>query len=503
MTDCPGPDAFIDSPMPDMLVEHWPTVGWSLFAIDVIVRLILAVRVIYKRSPVADTMVWLLLFLLVPVLSWVLYTLIGGNHLGSKRTKKYEFVTRPIEERSAQIWRHNLVEAETGDSEYAHLAALATNVSGFPTLSGNQLQLIADPGTFLSKLVQDIDAATHHVHLCYYIWDPDIKGKQLADAVIRAAQRGVTCRVLVDSVGSRPLLKSELWERMQRAGVKCVEALPANLWRAVLERVDLRNHRKVAVIDGRVAYCGGQNVTEHNFKSGIGGSRGPWIDATVRMVGPAVQPLQISFLRDWAMDSSEDPTDANALFPRSTAVGSSIVHVIPSGPGPRPEAIHQAFLAMLFAARKEVIMTTPYFVPDEATKAAILNAALRGVDITLMVPKVADSTLVGAAGRSYFEELLEAGVKIWRHQRGLLHVKAMTIDEKFSMIGSANFDVRSFWLNFESTLFVYDEDFTRQLRALQQGFLEESKQVQLDPWRKRPRLAHFRDNVARLFGPLL
>ncbi len=489
--------------MPDMLVDHWPYIGWSLFAIDVIVRLILAVRVIYKRSAVADTMVWLLLFLLVPVLSWVLYTLIGGNHLGSLRTRRYEFITRPIEERSAQIWQHNQVEPEPGEGEYAHLAALATNVSGFPTLRGNHLELIAEPAKFLNRLVQDIDAATHHVHLCYYIWDPDAKGTLLAEAAIRAAQRGVACRVLVDSVGSSSLLKSELWGRMERAGVKCVEALPANVWRAVLERVDLRNHRKVAVIDGRVAYCGGQNVTEHNFKSGIGGSRGPWIDATVRMVGPAVQPLQISFLRDWAMDSSEEPADAGFLFPRSPAVGKSIVHVIPSGPGPRPDAIHQAFLSLLFAARREIIMTTPYFVPDEATKAAILNAALRGVDITLMVPKVTDSTLVGAAGRSYFEELLEAGVKIWLHQRGLLHVKAMTIDQKFSMIGSANFDIRSFWLNFESTLFVYDEDFTHKLRELQLGYLEESKQVMHDAWIRRPRLAHFRDNVARLFGPLL
>ncbi|MFO0832124.1 MAG: cardiolipin synthase [Phycisphaerales bacterium] len=483
--------------------EHWPYVGWSLLAIDVAVRLTLAVRVVSKRAPVADTLTWLLLFLLLPILSWVLYTFIGGNRLGSRRIKRYEFLTRPIEERSAQMWHNTQVETSPGDGQYAHLAALATNVSGFPTLGGNKLELISTPDRFLESLVRDVDLATHHVHLCYYIWDPDVRGELLAQAAIRAAQRGVTCRVLVDSVGSRDLLKSELWQSMQRAGVKCVEALPANLWRALLERVDLRNHRKVAVIDGSVAYCGGQNVTNMNFKSGIAGSRGPWIDATVRMTGPAVQPLQISFLRDWAMDSEEELGDPNALFPRASAPGTSVVHVVPSGPGPRPDAIHQAFLAMLFAARSEVLMTTPYFVPDEATKTAILNAALRGVDITLMVPRTTDSTLVGLAGRSYYEELMEAGVKVWLHDRGLLHVKAMTADRQLSMIGSANFDIRSFWLNFESTLFVYDHDFTDQLRQLQLSYLKESRQLKLDSWRRRPRIARFRDNIGRLFGPLL
>lgn len=489
-----------------LLREHWALVAWSLFAIDVIVRLALSVRVIFKRAPVADTVTWLLVLLLMPVLSWVLYAFVGGNRLGSLRIKRYENLTRPIEDRAAQMWQHVEVEPAM-DTEYAPLAALATNVSGFPTLRGNKLELIANADAFLKSLVRDIDGATHHVHLCYYIWDPDAKGEFVAEAVIRAAQRGVACRVLVDSVGSSTLLKSELWERMKRAGVRCTEALPANLWRALLERVDLRNHRKVAVIDGRTAYCGGQNVTAMNFKSGVAagltGSRGPWIDATVRMTGPAVQPLQISFLRDWAMDSDEVLDEAAALFPRPAAPGTSIVHVIPSGPGPRPDAIHQAFLAMLFAARKEIVMTTPYFVPDEATKTAILNAALRGVTITLNVPRVTDTTLVGAAGRSYFEELLEAGVTIFRHGQGLLHVKAMTVDQRISMIGSANFDVRSFWLNFESTLFVHDVDFTEQLRTLQLGFIADSRQVMLESWKRRSRLAKFRDNAARLFGPLL
>ncbi len=489
--------------MLDALHHAWPYVTAAFFAADLIARLILCVRLIYKSSPVPDTLSWLLLLLLVPVFSWVLYTFFGEHRLGSKRAAKYEHLTRPIEERAAKIWRHQAGAEGVGEGDYAHLAALATHVSGLPTLRGNQLELIGDAGDFLKRLVADIDGAQHHVHLCYYIWDPDAKGAILAEAVIRAVKRGVKCRVLVDSVGSTLLPRHALWARMKDAGVMCAESLPASLTRALFARVDLRNHRKTAVIDGAIGYCGSQNVTEENFRSRIGSRAGPWIDATVRMVGPAVQPLQITFLRDWSMDSEEKLTEPTALLPTVVPSGPSIVHVLPSGPGPRPDAIHHAFLAMLYAAREEIIMTTPYFVPDEATKMAIINAALRGVDVILVVPDVSDSSLVAAAGRSHFEDLLEAGVKVWKHRKGLLHVKAATVDRTLSMIGSANFDIRSFWLNFETTLFVYDSDFTGLVRFMQSGFLQDSRPVTLAAWRRRPQIERFWQHFAQLFGPLL
>jgi cardiolipin synthase len=186
-------------------------------------------------------------------------------------------------------------------------------------------------------------------------------------------------------------------------------------------------------------------------------------------------------------------------------IGDSAVHVIPSGPGPRPDAIHQAFLATLHGAHEEIMMTTPYFVPDEATKGALINAALRGVEVTIVVPEQSDSKLVSAAARSHFEDLMEAGVKIHLHRpkHGMLHAKAATVDRELAVIGSANFDMRSFWLNFEATLFVYDDDFAGELRWLQTSYLTESVPIKLASWKRRPRLRRFWENCAQLAGPLL
>jgi cardiolipin synthase A/B len=488
-------------------MEFGAWLAYMLLTLDLLLRLALCVRVIYRRTPVPDTLSWLLLLLLVPLLSWILYLFIGTNRVGSRRARRYERFTQTIEQEANALWSQHHSDWTVTDPHFKHLAALAVNISGLPTLRGNSLELIADSAQMLARLIEDIDAARHHCHLCYYIWEPDAKGTQLAQALIRARQRGVACRIVVDSVGSAPLLKSELWDQMQRAGVSCVEALPANLLRALFARVDLRNHRKIAVIDGAIAYCGSQNITEENFRPRLGtkhGSKhGPWIDATVRLVGPAAHALQITFLRDYSLDSETRLTNIAQYLPDVPADGPSIVHLIPSGPGPRPQAIHQAFMAMLYAAREEIIITTPYFVPDEATKIALQGAALRGVHVTLVVPHASDSKLVAAAARSHYEDLLDAGIHIQKHQRGLLHAKAATVDRQFAVIGSANFDMRSFWLNFEATLFVYDPDFAGLLRFLQYSYISESVPINPHAWKRRPRSQRFLENCAQLFGPLL
>jgi cardiolipin synthase len=254
---------------------------------------------------------------------------------------------------------------------------------------------------------------------------------------------------------------------------------------------------------------GSQNITEENFRKRLGSNAGPWIDANVRMRGPAVQALQATFLRDWVLDSEERLQNETRYFLQSATgeptprVGASIVQAIPSGPGPRPDAIHQGFLKMLYAAREEIIMTTPYFVPDEATKGALINAALRGIDVTIIVPEVSDSRLVAAASRAHFEDLMDAGIKIRLHQKGLLHSKAAVVDRTLAVIGSANFDQRSFWLNFEITLFVYDTDFASLLRFLQMQYHTDSREINPRSWRRRPLWKRFRDNSAQLLGPLL
>ncbi len=466
-------------------------------------RAVLCLRVIMRRQPMPASLTWLVMLMFAPIVAPILYLFIGENRLGYRRAKRIERATQSLD-REAYTILERLMAAHTPiKEEYQRFAHLGNAVGGYEPAGGNSIELMDDASEVLDHLIADIENSTNHCHLLYYIWMPASKGVEVGRALIRAAQRGVHCRVLVDAVGSKKFLRSDLYEEMQKGGVSVVAALPVNPLRMLFARIDLRNHRKIAVIDGRVAYCGSQNLTDETFRARKHRKTGPWIDTTVRILGPAVLPLQAVFLHDWIADSDEMIASLDPFFPECRAHGQSTIHVIPSGPGPQPSAIRQALLAMLFSANEEIIMTTPYFVPDEATKAALVNASQRGVAVTLVVPDVLDAVVVAAASRAHYEDLLEAGVKILHHMDGLLHAKTVTIDRRLGVITSANLDVRSFWLNFEVSMLVYDPDFAGMLRFLQTKYIGESEQVFLDEWQKRSFVRRFLDNTAQLFGPLL
>ncbi len=476
-----------------------------LVAGDALIRLSLAVRVILRRLAVPVSLAWLVLLFFAPFVSVVLYLLVGENRLGLRRAAWTESFGRNLGAKTMDHWQAYAVHPGPEDPSGGQISHLCTAASGFSPLPGNDLTLMDNSTEVLSGLVADIDSSKHHCHLLYYIWHPSGGGVTVGEALIRAADRGVQCRVLVDAVGSKSFMKSDLRERMERAGIKVVEALPVNAIRMLFARLDLRNHRKIAVIDGVIAYCGSQNLADETFRVWRNPNVGPWVDATLRIEGLAVRPLQTIFLRDWACESEEQLPDVEQFFPSVPAQspGGSIVHVVPSGPGPKPYTIHQALLAMLHSAREEIMMTTPYFVPDEAMKAALINAALRGVSVTIILPVMLDARVVAAASRSHYEDLLEAGVVIMHHHRGLLHAKTATVDRRLALVTSANLDIRSFWLNFEVSIFVYDDDFASVLRFLQTKYVTESTQIHLDEWRARSLWKQFIDNTAQLAGPLL
>jgi cardiolipin synthase A/B len=481
-------------------------VGWTtviLFAMEWALRIALSIRVIMRRVSVHTTLAWLLLLLFLPVVGLVLYGLVGETGIGTRRARRFEILARTSEERAMALWRHHEVDWDALGNDFKPLATLATRVSGMPPIRGNHIDLFDHATELLDRLIADIDASRLHCHLLFYIWAPQSKSNEVCEALMRAAKRGVACRVLVDSVGSRSFLKSDISREMLAAGVKVVGALPVNPIRMLLARIDLRNHRKIAVIDGTIGYCGSQNLTDETFKLNTRPGVGPWIDVTARMTGPAVQALQTTFLADWQLDAEEELPPLDSFLPEPSVTGTSIVHVVPSGPGPRPEAIHHALLSLLFGAKDEITMTTPYFVPDEATQAALVNASLRGVAVTLVLPDVLDSRLVAAASRAYYEELLEAGVRILHHRDGLLHAKTAVIDRSLAMVTNANFDRRSFWLNYETSLLIYDEDFAGMLRFMQAKYIRESVQVHLDEWRARSWWSRFIEQSAQLFSPLL
>ena len=475
--------------------------------LDFALRAVLAVHVILSRRPVPVALAWLSLLLVpIPYLGVLLYLVVGEPRLGARRTKRYADLTQGFLERAVMFWKATPTEWDPECRPYCHIATVASVVGEIPPLRGNTVRFLSGSEATIAALIKDIDEAQKTVHLLFYIWQERGAGEMVTAALERAASRGVTCRVLVDAVGSKKFLRSELPVRLKKAGAELSIALPVNFIRMFLSRVDLRNHRKIAVIDGKIGYAGSQNITDNTFKFKPLRKIGPWIDSMVRVKGPAAQALDVVFLRDWYSESGQDLSAViDELLPQSVRIlkEGCTVHVVPSGPGSGIAPMREAMLAVIFSARRELIITTPYFVPDDATKSALTAAAFSGVEVTLVMPKHPDALITSAAGRAEYHDLLQAGVKIKHFRKGLLHSKTITVDSNVAVIGSANLDMRSFWLNFEITLFVYDPDEASLLRMLQVSYMEASEDVFLDEWIKRPWWRKLGQKAARLLGPLL
>lgn len=459
----------------------------------------LAARVIMRRVPVGISLAWLAVIFSIPFLGAIAYLLLGEKRLGRRRRAR---IAASVE--GVRRWQAGL--ARTADGQVPvelageSLCRHAERLLGFPALGGNEVELIERVESVFDALVADIDRAERSCDLGFYIWDAKGRTADVLSALERAAARGVRCRVLADAVGSRRFLRSPEAKRLVAAGVPVVAALPTGLLRSLVARVDLRNHRKVGVIDDRVAYTGSQNLVDPRyFKRGSG--VGPWVDAMVRLEGPATVALGGVFRHDWAVETGtafEAPRE-----PLAPGLGRTTVQVVPSGPGLVPEAIHQLLLAAIYSARSELVLTTPYFVPDEAMLTALLSAALRGVLVTLIVPARNDSILVRYASLAHFDELLAAGVRVALYRGGLLHTKSLTIDGEVGVFGSVNLDPRSLWLNFELSVFVYERAFTGRLRALQESYLRRSEHLDVARWGRRTLGRRFAANAVRLVGPLL
>jgi cardiolipin synthase len=473
------------------------TTEWAL-------RIGLAIRVMTSRRAVPTSLAWIAVLLMAPVVGIFVYLLIGENRLGSRRAARHRSAVDTLSAEAAARWRAGDHDWTDECLPYKPIATLASHVGLLPPLRGNSIEIIGDSKVFIDRLVADIDAATTRVHILTYIWMTRGAGVAVGEALVRAVKRGVTCRVLADGVGSRPFFKSPLHQRMRRAGVEVYPALPVNPIRALFARIDLRNHRKIATIDGRIAYTGSQNIADTSFKFSPKSGVGPWVDASVRVVGPAAQALEVVFLHDWLIDTPASEINLDEIMVEMDFPGNgSTVHVVPSMPGRDLNAVYEAVVAAIYMAREEIILTTPYFVPDASMWSALRAACLRGVQLSIVLPAINDSPLVGAASRASYQYLLEVGAEIHEFNKGLLHAKILTIDRHIGLIGSANFDVRSFWLNFEISLFIYDSDVASQLRFLQKHYMQDSTQVTAEVWSKRNVFRRMLEDTARLAGPLL
>jgi cardiolipin synthase len=437
-----------------------------------------------------------------PVIGILTYLLFGETNIGRRRVARLRAVLSrlPDVNDAAGVDASNL-QVDVPHS-YAHLFKAGKTVNGFDPVGGNRAHLMEDSNTAIDTIVADIDTAKENVHLLFYIWLPDNNGCKVVEALKRAATRGVICRAMADSLGSRIMIDSEHWEGMREAGVRLGRALPIGnpLLRPLKGRIDLRNHRKIVVIDNRITYCGSQNCADPEFR--IKAKYAPWVDAMMRFEGPIARQNQYLFASGWEAETGEDISDL-LRQPIPPVQPGLAAQVVGTGPTVRYSAMPEMFETLMYAARRELVITTPYFVPDESMQAALCATARRGVDTTIIFPARNDSWIVGAASRSYYADLLAAGVRIFEYEGGLLHTKSLTLDGEITLIGSANMDRRSFELNYENNILLYDRSLTADMRQRQDSYLENSRSVTVDmveqwPWRQR-----LGNNAIAMLGPVL
>ncbi|MFW6061494.1 MAG: phospholipase D-like domain-containing protein, partial [Planctomycetota bacterium] len=378
---------------------------------------------------------------------------------------------------------------------FVPLERLARATGAMPAVGGNRLHFLSTYEEIADQLVADIDAAEDHVHVIFFIYRDDAVGRRVGEALMRAARRGVVCRVLADETGSWRMFTS-LGPRMVDAGVYVQMAMPVNPLRRRLSRFDLRNHRKLVVIDGRVGYIGSWNCANAGFAKG---ADWPLIDLMARVTGPGVLQCQLMFVEDWQFETGE-VLDDEWTFPQLSREGESIVQSLPSDPLNPMLPVRDLTVAVLYEARRRVTISTPYLIPDEVLTHALISAVRRGVQVDVILPAASDHPYVDAAARAHARDLIATDVNVYMYQKGFLHTKALTVDDRFGMVGSANFDIRSFRLNIEANLLVYSEENCRQLREIQEGHIAGAERF--DPY-ARNWLVRIGEHYAKLLSPLM
>ena len=409
-------------------------------------------RILMKRRAVPSAMAWLLIIYILPLVGIIAYLSFGELHLGKRRAERARAMWP-----STAKWLNDLkackhIFAQENSSVASSLFKLCERRQGIAGVKGNQLQLLTSSDDVMQALIRDIQLARHNIEMVFYIWQPGGMADQVAESLMAAARRGIHCRMMLDSM-------------MRNAGIEVVEALKVNLMRVFLRRMDLRQHRKMIMIDNYIAYTGSMNMVDPRFFKQDAGV-GQWVDLMARMEGPVATAMGIVYSCDWEIETGKrilpPPPDVN-IMPFEQASGHT-----------SDDLLH-----------------------------AICTAAQRGVDVSIILPRKNDSLLVGWASRAFFTELLAAGVKIYQFEGGLLHTKSVLVDGELSLVGTVNLDMRSLWLNFEITLVIDDAGFGGDLAAVQDDYISRSRLLDARLWVKRPLWQRIAERLFYFFSPLL
>lgn len=460
------------------------------------------IRVVLKRRAVSVSLAWLMVIYIIPLVGLLCYFLFGELNLGRKRAERAKQMFNPFGEWFFQLNHCNAHKCDGLGTHISKIDKLCNNRMGIPALIGNKLKLYVTPQESLLSVIEDIKQAQHSIRMVFYIWYPGGLADSVASALIQASKRGVKVKVLLDSAGSVSFFRSHWAKMMRDANIELVEGLEVSPWRLFLRRLDLRQHRKIIVIDDDVAYTGSMNMVDPAYfkqNSGVG----QWIDIMVRIEGPTVNVLSAIHGWDWEVETGDRELPALPECPFDIPEDSKPVQVVPSGPGMPDQLIGQVLKLAMHQAEDSVRITTPYFVPSADLLDTIKTTAQRGVKVDLIIPKRNDSLMVQWASRSFYSDMLECGVKIYEFDGGLLHTKSVVIDNLFCLVGTVNMDMRSLWLNFEVTLAVEDPSFTNQMYQLQTEYIQQSERVNYAKWKQRSLYHRFFERLFYLLNPLL
>ena len=476
----------------------------------ILVHLVLVVgfslRVVMQRPATGVALAWLFLIAAVPYVGPIAYLLVGEKRIGPERRRRLVRLHDSYRKMSDGLIDRRLTEIDWGQFpvDAREMDRLGRELVGVPSVNGRQGRLLSDTEEILKEIASDVDGAKKSVLMEFYIWNEGGLADEVLEAVIQAAGRGVQCLLLIDGLGAAPWWKGGQPKRLREAGALVKPALPVGLLRMIFGRNDVRLHRKIVVIDGVTAWTGSMNMVDPRyFKQDA--NVGEWVDAMVRVEGSIVAPLTLTMIGDWTLETGEDVVEVVERLGVgvTSAVGSAAGQIVPSGPGQTTDGLLQMLLAVVNSAHEELVLTTPYFVPDDSLLRAMRGAAARGVKVSMIVPEKVDSMLTRYASRSFYDELMESGVTIYLYRKGLLHTKSITADRRISMFGTVNLDMRSIWINYEVAAFVYGDLFGEHLHELQQSYIADSDRLDPDEWAKRSGTQRFLENAFRLAGPVL
>lgn len=454
----------------------------------------ISVLVLENRNPIRS-IAWVVVLVFLPIFGLIFYIIFGQNLRQKKKIVKLSIrFKEPFNKKCKKIDKQSIAHL---NNNAKGLIQLLHNSNQSEIYENTKIDLLIEPSSTFEQIFKDIEYAEKHIHIEFYIISNDEVGNKLRELLVKKAQAGVQVRVIYDFWGSFDLNKKFL-QSMKTAGIR-FEAFYPPKFPYILGRLNFRNHRKIIIIDGKVGFTGGVNIANRYLH---GDKLGLWRDTFIRMEGSAVYGLQETFLSDWHFVTRK-LLSGEQYFPKQNEFGTNKIQIVEGGPDTKFKTIMHGMYFAISTAQEYAYIQTPYFMPTEEVFTAIITAALRGVDVRLLIPTKSDTSLAQASNNSYVQKLLEAGVRVYFYQNGFLHSKTLVVDDSISSIGTANMDFRSYEQNFEINAFIYEKETAEKLKSIYKKDLENSKEVILRDWKKRPILEKFKESISRLFSPAM